>query len=296
MDMKNQFLKILEGVWNNPQYMRIIWIILPLIAFGMLMKVPAFKGWIGEIYLHFGLKWLLPKNKYHLFRNVTLPTEDGTTQIDHVVVSEFGVFVIETKNMKGWIFGSKNSKVWTQQIYRHKSSFQNPLRQNYKHTKTLAKLLELTDDQVISMIAFVGGVTFKKEKPENVFTGGWPRYIKSFRENQLSAEEVERCCELIATNRLEVNWKTHRQHVAHVKDIVANKSSHVKVEVSEEYQPTTTCDLNTVESSTNKNCPRCGSELVERVAKKGSNVGDVFMGCSAFPKCRYTAKIAFSDE
>jgi len=46
-------------------------------------------------------KFFLDKNIYTLFKNVTLPTEDGTTQIDHVIVSRYGVFVIETKNMKG---------------------------------------------------------------------------------------------------------------------------------------------------------------------------------------------------
>jgi len=48
----------------------------------------------------------LDKSRYHLIKNVTLPTEDGTTQIDHILISEFGVFVVETKNMKGWTFGS----------------------------------------------------------------------------------------------------------------------------------------------------------------------------------------------
>jgi len=35
-------------------------------------------------------------------------------------------------------------------------------------------------------------------------------------------------------------------------------------------------------------CPRCGSELVERQAKRGTNAGNTFLGCSSFPKCRYT--------
>ncbi len=231
MDIKAHFLKILESVWNNPQTMKLIWVVLPLIILGALMKIPAFKGWIGEMFLHFGLKWLLPKQKYHLFHNVTLPTDDGTTQIDHVVVSEQGIFVIETKNMKGWIFASQNSKVWTQQIYRHKSKFQNPLRQNYKHTKTLAEILGLPDEKLHSMIAFVGGATFKKEKPGNVLTGGWAGYIKSFRDRILSPEEVVRCCEQISENRLEASWQTHRQHVAHVKELVADKSVKPKAPV-----------------------------------------------------------------
>jgi len=43
------------------------------------------------------LQIFLAKDKYNLIHNVTLLTEDGTTQIDHIVVSQYGVFVIETK-------------------------------------------------------------------------------------------------------------------------------------------------------------------------------------------------------
>lgn len=68
---------------------------------------------------------------------MTLDTPDGTTQIDHVFLSPFGVFVLETKNMRGWIFGSENQAQWTQQIFKQRFKFQNPTRQNYKHLKAL---------------------------------------------------------------------------------------------------------------------------------------------------------------
>jgi len=68
-------------------------------------KSPWFKGFAGEMLVHIYAKIHLSRDKYHVLRNVTLPTADGTTQIDHIIVSEYGVFVIETKNMKGWIFG-----------------------------------------------------------------------------------------------------------------------------------------------------------------------------------------------
>jgi restriction system protein len=83
---------------------------------------------------------------------VTLPTEDGTTQIDHVIVSRYGVFVIETKNLKGWIFGSPQQKTWTQKIYRHTTKFQNPLHQDYKHTQTLQAALELDPEKIFPVI------------------------------------------------------------------------------------------------------------------------------------------------
>ncbi len=76
------------------------------------------KGLLGEWFVGLLLKFGLPKNEYFLLNDVTLPAEGGSTQIDHVVVSQFGVFVIETKNMKGWIFGSEDQAMWTQSLYR----------------------------------------------------------------------------------------------------------------------------------------------------------------------------------
>ncbi|MGZ5056464.1 MAG: nuclease-related domain-containing protein, partial [Methylobacter sp.] len=59
--------------------------------------------------------WFLDQETYKLFKNVTLPTEEDSTQIDHIIVSRFGVFVIEIKNMKGWNLAAQQ-KNWTQQM------------------------------------------------------------------------------------------------------------------------------------------------------------------------------------
>ncbi|ENY3838983.1 nuclease-related domain-containing protein, partial [Vibrio vulnificus] len=111
-----------------------VWYIIPLLIVVSIFKSRWFKGVFGEFLVN-KLLSQLPDSDYTLVRNVTLPTDDGTTQIDHIVVSRFGIFVVETKNMKGWIFGSKSQKQWTQKVYRHSSKFQNPLHQNYKHVK-----------------------------------------------------------------------------------------------------------------------------------------------------------------
>ena len=150
------------------------------VIFIALVRSSWFKGVSGEFVVNLASKLFLDKEKYHLIKNVTLPTEGGSTQIDHIIVSKFGVFVVETKNFKGWIFGSARQKMWSQKIYRHTSKFQNPLFQNYKHTKTLQSLLDLNNEQVFSVIAFVGSSTFKTEMPENVnHIKGCIRFIKS---------------------------------------------------------------------------------------------------------------------
>jgi len=136
------------------------WYLIPIFIFAIVIKSAWFKGVIGEWQVNLLIKFFLNKNDYHLIKNVTLPTDDGTTQIDHIIVSKFGIFVVETKNIKGWIFGSENQKQWTQQIFKHKTKFQNPLHQNYKHVKTLEAFLNAKNNSIFSVIIFIGDSTF----------------------------------------------------------------------------------------------------------------------------------------
>ena len=98
-----------------------------------------------------------------LLNNVTLPTAEGTTQIDHILVADTGIFVIETKHYQGWIFGNPKESQWTQMIYRHKSRFPNPLRQNYGHVKALQALFNLPEDNFRSIVVFTGNAEFKSD-------------------------------------------------------------------------------------------------------------------------------------
>lgn len=261
LDISTIFSPLLSMIIQN-------WYFIPILLIILFSRTSFGKGLLGEILVNIAINVRLPKDKYHLIKNVTLPTEDGTTQIDHIVVSEYGIFVIETKNMKGWIFGGEKQKTWTQKIYKHTSKFQNPLHQNYKHTKTIESALDIDPSQIFSIVVFVGDSTFKTEMPENVtYAGGLIRYIKSKINKVLSQKEVEKIISMIESGRLSRTLKTHREHVKHVKNIVEEKEN-------------------------NNSCPKCGSELILRVAKQGINKGNEFYGCSSYPKCRYTAALA----
>jgi hypothetical protein len=191
----------------------------------IILKSPWFKGWIGEIEVNLITKLLLSKDTYHLIKNVTIPADEGTTQIDHVIVSRFGVFVVETKNLRGWIFGKEGDAYWTQKIFRHSEKFQNPLRQNYKHTKTLGEILHIPDDKMRSVIVFTGDSTFKTEMPENVTRPrGYIQYIRSKTNRVLTEGEVEQIIRSIAEKRLAPGLRTHLVHIKHVKDIKAGKN------------------------------------------------------------------------
>lgn len=172
---------------------------------------------MGELFVKFLSKVFLSKDKYHAVHNITLPTKDGTTQIDHVYVSRYGVFVVETKNMKGWIYGSQNQSFWTQKIFKKSFRFQNPIKQNYKHVRVLGELVDLPVS-IKSVIVFVGGVEFKTKMPANVTKGyGFIRYIKSFEKPVLTDNQVNKVLKLIEEKRLPPGRKTDRLHIKNLE-------------------------------------------------------------------------------
>ncbi|GAD65182.1 nuclease-related domain-containing protein [Aquipseudomonas alcaligenes] len=236
------------------------WLIPAMLLIGLL-KTPWFKGWFGERLVRVLAHYRLDRQVYRRLHDVTLPTPDGTTQIDHVFLSPFGIFVLETKNMRGWIFGSEQQAQWTQQIYKQRFKFQNPLRQNYKHLKALEATLGVSPEHLHSVITFVGGSTFKTEVPANVTQGiGFIRYIKSFQQPLFSEAEVDAMLHALQTGRRAPTLATHREHVQNLK---------------RRNDPTA-----------ERQCPKCGSALLIRTVKSGAKAGQQFWGCSAFPKCR----------
>lgn len=181
-------------------------------------KLPELKGRMGERHVKKGLIKYLDDTKYTIINDVTLPLEDGgTTQIDHLVVSNFGVFVIETKNMSGWIFGNKHQSKWTQTIHRSKYPFQNPLRQNYKHTKTLAYLLDMPHEQFHSVVIFTSKAELKTKMPNNVgYLKEMMVYINSFNQEVFDHKMKLRILKLLEVIKLDQSRKTNKQHIKYL--------------------------------------------------------------------------------
>lgn len=158
--------------------------------------------------------------EYKHYRNLVLKTNRGDlTEIDHLVVSPFGIFVIEVKNYKGWIFGAEHQSHWVLHNFRRTHQFQNPLRQNYKHTEALTYLLEIdsnTDTDIIySVVAFSRRAQFKIPMPDNVlFIEDVHRHIRKISAlgRKISDEAFMRYvarCNLVATNAPELR-KEHK--------------------------------------------------------------------------------------
>jgi len=218
------------------------------------------KGWVGEALGAFAHWAHLDKTVYTALNNVTLQTPNGTTQIDHVIVSRFGLIVVEAKNIDGWIFGDANSPQWSIVKPGRKFRMQNPLHQNYRHVRTIVDFLQVEDSKVHSLVMFWGECKFKTEMPSNVISEGYATYIKSFTEVVFTESKVAALVAALRAGAMPKSWATRKVHLA---------------------------SLDSRHTSTDT-CPRCGSPLVTRVARSGPKAGSKFYGCTAYPKCRHT--------
>lgn len=182
----------------------------------------------GELLVRKALQKHFRSPNYHLLNHITLKHGDSTTQIDHILVSCFGVFVIETKNYKGWIFANPKHETWTQVLFKAKFKFQNPIHQNHRHVVAVRELLDfLPQDAIKSVVVFSGDAEFKTDMPNGVYK--LPKlidYLSSCTEELLSLNRVQFSVGRIETARMEVSGKTDVEHVAALLKRYGQKDSH----------------------------------------------------------------------
>lgn len=161
----------------------------------------------------------LPVADYHLINDVTLPLAiRGTTQIDHILVSKFGVFVIETKNYSGVIHGNSKDKTWTQVVNGHRYKMLNPLYQNVTHVKKVVSLLKCEPLDVHSLVVFVGSAQLKNPMPSKIMQlKDLLRYVYHFKNEVFTEEQVNTFVMCIEKARLKQGLDTDRLHLKFLK-------------------------------------------------------------------------------
>ena len=206
----------------------------------------------------------LPQEDYKVINDLLLQSGGYSTQIDHVVVSVYGIFVIETKYYKGRIFCSENNEYWKQNIYGHKYQLRNPVWQNQGHVKAIRRTLEDTGMLPIhSIVAFSHQARLRGNRPSSVlYWNGIVPYIKGFTEPKMSKSYVNEFYDKLASANV-TDKKARKQHVSSVKANQARRDKAVSQGI----------------------CPLCGGELVKRKGRYGR-----FYGCSNYPACKYTLK------
>lgn len=247
-EFTNDFLKYF---FENPY----IWIFI-IIAIICAIFYKQIVGKAGEHHVKGELK-KLPKDKYFVINDLMIEVDSKTHQIDHVIISNYGVFVIETKQYNGYIVGNEYDKKWKQ---NNKCYINNPIHQNYGHVKALEELLELPKDKFIPIVCISSNARLKIDSKSLVL-----RLYELISKIKEYSEEIidnpnDLYNKLIESNI--IDKKSRKKHNTYAKNVKKAK------------------ELN----SQNK-CPKCGGYLVERSGKYGK-----FIGCSNYPKCKYTKK------
>ena len=221
------------------------------------------KGSVGEFKVNTRLNFL--GNEYISLNDILIKSSNGnTSQIDELVLSEYGIFIIETKNYKGWIFGNEKSENWTQVIFKEKHTFRNPIKQNWSHVYALKNVLsEFPNIHYFPIVVFTGDATLKgiESTVPVIYSNRLNSTIKNLSsEKCLSQTEVEKIKSILES--VEITEKMARkEHVKNIKQNIVEKQ--LKME--------------------NLICPRCNGELKLRNGRNGK-----FYGCSNYPRCRFT--------
>ncbi len=178
---------------NKMTWVLIIFFILLIMFIDLIksyFKSKKGKGQFGEFIVSLVLNKI--GETYEVWNNITLIIDGESTQIDHIVISNKGIFIIETKYFQGLVLGQVKDAKWTQVAGRIKRQFQNPLRQNFRHTKFLAEKLGVEETVMIPMVCFTAEVQFPKGKPENVyFPREMAKKIKEYTEIKLDMNQIK---------------------------------------------------------------------------------------------------------
>lgn len=237
---------------------------------------PEEKGEIGEDIIYYDLDHVEGRKAF--LPNCYIPKySGGTTEIDLIFLHESGVYVIESKNYSGWIFGDEEQEYWTQCLrsargIAEQNRFYNPLWQNEIHIYALMELLRDDTFPYYSYIVFGNDCELKDVR----LTSGnhhvtYYRYLlQDISENAqqmgryLSDEKMDELYSIL----VKFTEATDEQKARHIEEIRAKQYPVV--------QPDGTWT-----------CPRCGGVLVECIAQRGSRAGKRFWGCSNYPTCKF---------
>lgn len=222
-------------------------------------------GWWAEKKVARILSKLNPE-KYKVINNLMLKAKGNTTQIDHLVISNYGIFVIETKNYYGWIKG-RDYGDWFLTIYKYKRRISNPISQNYTHLNALQNLLrDYPDIPYYPIVVFTKRSIFNvNTKTDVIYDTDLLTTIGKYQAEVISDGLQDKIYQYLASLNIEER-KVRKEHVGKIKEKGKDYKNRIK----------------------NNICPRCGGLLVIRNGKYGK-----FKGCRNFPECKFTTNYNF---
>ncbi len=237
----------------------IVW----LLVFIFTKNYKRIRGKAGEYWVNKELE-KLPISRYMILNNVMLQDLTGTHQIDHIVFSKYGIFVIEMKNFYGLITGNQYSDQWCQYLHGNKFYFNNPIHQNYGHIQALKKILALDEKCFVPIICFSNQAKLKiNSNTPVVQVDTLAGKILSYEDEILSSINLIKIKDTLSNMNI-TDSKQRNNHVNEIHKKLDEKNNKID----------------------NGICPKCGGHLVERNGKYSK-----FIGCSNYPKCRFSKHI-----
>lgn len=233
------------------------------------LKIPTWKyeteaemlGRIGEKNVSIMLNFL--SKDYHIFNDIYLEVNGITTQIDHLIISNYGIFVIETKNYSGWIYGGDSSEYWTQNMYGKKYKFYNPIKQNLAHVNVLESTLKIQKYKFIPIVVFAGDAELKiNSKNIVIHLLELERFILNYKTKIFTNSDIEKIIEKLRASII-LDENIEDKHIQNIKTRLKQKKEMINHGV----------------------CPKCKTKLVEKNGRYGK-----FIGCNNFPKCKFILK------
>lgn len=216
------------------------------------------RNYLGEKNVNIILNFL-PKD-YHLFTDIYLEVNGVTTQIDHLIVSNYGIFVIETKNYSGWIYGGDNFEYWTQNMYGKKYKFYNPIKQNLSHINILENVLRIPKAKFVPIVVFAGDAELKIDSKNTViYLLELERFILNYKTEIFTDSDIEEIIEKLKDSII-LDENIEEKHIQNIKTRLKQKEEMISYGI----------------------CPKCKNKLVEKYGRYGK-----FTGCSNYPKCKF---------
>ena len=204
--------------------------------------------------------------KQYVINNFCFSVKGNTCQIDHILINSAGIWVIETKNMSGKIYGKEEDGYWRQVLgYGNTvNKFYNPKKQNATHIYRLKYILG-NKHIFHNVVCFLDGADLSEVFADNVYTVFGLASIKEEPAYKtLSPQEMEKYY-----YKLYEFWKTNgiglEEHIMNIRQAEEKLSEGI--------------------------CPRCGGRLVPRTGKYGK-----FLGCENFPKCKFHKTIEENEH
>ncbi len=233
----------------------------------IVVRLPSYSRGVAAEYKVAKKLASLPPEEYITLNDLMLPTSYGTTQIDHVVLSTHGVYVIETKNYSGIITGNEKSEQWEQNIYGYRYKMSNALRQNKVHIDAVIHHACLRSNVPVHNIVVFSSradVNIYHEHGEVIYINELLTTIQYLRSSEpiFTKEQIDIKANLLLQQNIidPKQRETHNQAVRNNRYERQNKIEHGV-------------------------CPRCGGQLVLQKGKYSE-----FYGCSNYPKCDFTIR------